>query len=90
MVCLGVFNSSMSNHTINHRRITMLEKIFRAWFYITVISLTISALIIAAVAIWFAGWQILMMLLKSPVAIVIGAIVIYIMFVNGKQDVEEG
>ena len=68
----------------------MLEKIFRAWFYITVISLTISALIIAAVAIWFAGCQILMMLLKSPVAIVIGAIVIYIMFVNGKQDVEEG
>lgn len=58
----------------------MLEKIFRAWFYVAVISLTISALIIAVVAVWFAGWQILMMLLKSPAIVVIGAIIIYIAF----------
>lgn len=61
----------------------MLEKIFKAWFMITIIALTISALIIAAVAIWFAGWQILMMLLKSPVAIVIGAIILYVCFFRG-------
>ena len=58
----------------------MLEKILRAWFCISVIALTVSAIIIAAVAIWFAGWQILMMLLKSPVAIVIGSVILYVLF----------
>ena len=66
-----------------------VSKLAKAWVGVTVLSLTMAVIIIAAIAIWLLGWKILMMILGSPMSLMIFAIFIYATFFQDRECEDE-